>query len=506
MEKGYNYHIIVCRKVMEILVYADSGMKKVKIAVPYVLAVLVSLFVSFPAVSNSVVLDEAYSIHLVRGSVSDIIRGAASDVHPPLYYLILKLAAFFGGESLFKYRIVTALGTYLNLLLVGATLVRRQWGCRVSVLYILWFGLTYGTLEKSTFVRMYSWGAFFVTAASVYLFLYYKNGRRRDILLGSVMTLAAMYTHYYAVMAVFFAWFFLLTAVFLKERRKTGYVILGGVVVTAGYLPWLGKLLNQSRRVAEGYWMAGFDWHEWSLVPAALMETQDGSFCGVGMVLYSFLAILLVLALVRKRWDALGGASVFVCTMAAGGLLSILLTPMWATRYMYVAWGMVSLFAAVVAGEVTSLYSNIAQGLLIVMMAVTGLFSLNTMLADETMSSTADEWVAFLEDRVESEAHIIVDDPAEHGLIYSFYLPDADFIYTEKLPGQDAEAVLSDFLKDSGDHQMWYINDYRQQKTGVDMMRGYLGKMGYSIQSEGVFTIEQKVLEVFRIEEERHGQ
>ena len=150
-------------------------MKKMKIATPYILALLICLFVSFPAVSNSIVLDEAYTLGLIRGSISEIIRGAASDVHPLLYYLILKLSDLFGSESLFKYRIVTAMGTYLNLLLVGATMVRKQWGCRVSVLYILWFGLTYGTLEKSTFVRMYSWGAFFVTSAAVLLYTYYNH-------------------------------------------------------------------------------------------------------------------------------------------------------------------------------------------------------------------------------------------------------------------------------------------------------------------------------------------
>lgn len=498
--------LFVCREVTAVLMCTERALKRMKTALPYVLAVFVSLFVSFPAVSKSVVLDEAYSIQLVRGSVSDIIQGAAADVHPPLYYLILKLAASFGGEDLFRYRIVTALGTYLNLLLVGAVMVRRQWGCRVSVLYILWFGLTYSTLEKSTFVRMYSWGGFFVTAAAVCLFFYYRNDRRRDLFLGAVMTLAAMYTHYYAVMAVFFVWLFLLLAVFLKKRRKTGYVLLGGAAVAAGYLPWLGKLLNQSKRVTGNYWMTGFDWYEWRTVPAALMETADGSFIGVGMVLYSLLAILLVLALVRRKWDGLLCVSVFVCTMITGALLSVLFTPIWATRYMYVAWGLVSLFAAIVAGEVISFYSNIAQGLLIAVLAVTGLVSLNTMLADETMSNTADEWVAFLEERVDGGARIIVDDPAEHGPVYSFYLPDADFIYTENLPAQDVETVLSDFLEDSGGHQLWYIDDYRQQRIGVDMMRGYLENLGYSIQSEGFFIIEQKDLEVFRIEEGQHGQ
>lgn len=484
----------------------SSNMKKIKTAIPYILAVLVSLFVSFPAISNSIVLDEAYTIGIVRGNVSSIIQGAASDVHPPLYYLILKLSSIFGGESLFKYRIVTAMGTYLNLLLVGATMIRKQWSCRVSILYILWFGLTYGTLEKSTFVRMYSWGAFFATAAAVFLFSYYKNSKRSDFALGIIMTLAAMYTHYYAVMAMFFAWLFLLLAVFIKSRNQVKYIFLGGIVVVTGYLPWMGKLLSQSRRVAESYWMTDFDWKEWGMVPAALMETADGAFNGVGMVLYVFLVILLVLALARKRWDALLSLAVFVCTMVMGGLLSVLVTPIWATRYMYVVWGMVALFVAIVAGEVVSVFSQIAQGLLIVVLAMTGAVSFNVMLADETMDNTADEWVSFLEAHVEKDAYIIVDDPGEHKLVYAYYLPDAQAVYTEDLLRQDVEEGLSDFLGQSDGHQIWYIIDYRQQKIGTDKMCDYLESLRYSLESVGYYVIEQKDLEVFRVEEIQDGK
>lgn len=221
-------------------------MKKIKTVIPYILAVLISLFVSFPAISNSIVLDEAYTICLVRGNVSSIIQGAASDVHPPLYYLILKLCSIFGGESLFKYRIVTAMGTYLNLLLVGATMIRKQWNCRVSILYILWFGLTYSTLEKSTFVRMYSWGGFFVTVAAVQLFCYYKNGRKRELALGTAITLAAMYTHYYAVMAMFFVWLFLLLAIFIKKRNHVKYIFLGGIVWLQDICPGWGNCFHRA--------------------------------------------------------------------------------------------------------------------------------------------------------------------------------------------------------------------------------------------------------------------
>lgn len=478
---------------------------KFKAAAPYIMAILIGLYVSFPAMTYSVVLDEAYSIGLVRGSFSGIIQGTAGDVHPPLYYLILKVFNFFGNESLLKYRIVTAMGTYLNLLLLGATVIRKRWGCRVSVLYILWFGLTYSTLFQSTNVRMYSWGAFFVTAAALFLFLYYENDRKREFLLGIVMSLAAMYTHYYALIAVFFIWLILLLAVLVKKTKNAGYIFLGGAAAVIGYIPWLRILLSQSSRVANNYWMTGFDWYEWIMVPALLIESDDFDI-RIGAVLYVFLIILLILAFIRKKWTAILCTAVFFCTMAAGALFSVLITTIWATRYMYVAWGLIALFVAITAGEVSSVFSNIVQGLLIVILAVTGLLSMNTMLNNERVKNSSDEWVAFLEDNVDDNACLIIDDPAEHIVVYKFYLHNAEFIFTETLLKQDVREGLNVFLKDGTGHQIWYVIDGRQQKIGVVSMQNYLEELGYTMDSVGSYIIEQKDLEVFRVEEKRHEE
>lgn len=477
--------------------------EKLKAAIPYILAIFVSIYVSFPAVSYNLRLDEAYSIDLVRGSISGIIRATSADVHPPLYYLILKVFNLWGNESLLKYKMATALGTYLNLILLGATVVRKRWGCRVSVLYILWFGLTYSTLDLTTFVRMYTWAAFFVTAATLFLFLYYENNRKRDLFFGIIMTLGAMYTHYYALIASFFIWLFLLMAVFVKKRKRTGYIFLGGAVVTIGYLPWLRTLLAQSSRVANDYWMKGFDWNEWRMIPATLMESED-PVVGIGAVLYAFLIILLVLAFVRKKWDAILCATVFFCTTTSGALISEFVTPIWATRYIYVVWGLAALFVSIAAGEVLSDFSNIIQGMLVVVIAISGLVSLNMISKSERMVNSADEWVAFLEENVDDDAYMIVDDPAEHNFVYKFYLHDAEYIFTENLLTQDISRSLDAFLKEGAGHQIWCVIDYRQQKIGFNAMQSYLEELGYTIESVGYYTIEQKDLEVFKVEKKDH--
>lgn len=327
------------------------GMNQVKGWIPYLLAVVLCIGAALPAASESVVWDEAFSAVLARESVTGVIKGTAMDVHPPLYYLLLKLSAVFGGESVFKYRLVTAMGTWCNLLILGATMIRRRWGNRVSVLYLLWFGLAYSTVEKSSLLRMYTWGAFFVTAASLCLYFYYeaaqsperKPQKYRNLTAAVLFSLAAMYTHYYAVMAVFAAWVLLLIVMIGKKRQEWKRICGCGILIGIGYLPWMGVVLTQSRQVSEHYWIEAFDWKEWASAPALLMET---SMEGMQWAIYGLLLFLFVMACCKKQKTAMAAAGVFIGTMIIGALLSILVAPIWTSRYLYVAFGMAALMAA----------------------------------------------------------------------------------------------------------------------------------------------------------------
>lgn len=472
-------------------------MRKAKNFIPYIVAGIICFMVSVPVFSKSVVLDEAYSVVLSRGSLREIAAGAAMDVHPPLYYMILKVSSLLGGESLLKCRLVTALATYLNLLLIGATVIRKEWGNRAAVIYLLWFGFTYGTVEKTVFLRMYSWGALFVTAAALQAYFYYEKGGIRRLAAAAALTLAAMYTHYYALLAVFLIWVILFAAVLWKQRDKIKQVLSVGGVIVLGYLPWLGNLLAQSRKVTEDYWLSAFDWTQWWLTPAALMESSDAEATGIGVMLYVVVLAAIVAALLRRKWKPLLCILVFGGTMLSGALLSILVTPIWATRYMYVVFGLLALFVALVAGEKTSRWSFLYQGLLVLILCITGGVSLHTMLADELMTCDAGAWTAFAENQVKAGDFLLIDDPYEHEVVYRFYMPEAKIISVEELSADTMEQQLQELMEKAGDSSVWYVDNYRLQRLGQEKLTEAL--KGYALEKEGSFEIKQKTLDVFRI-------
>lgn len=470
-------------------------MRKIGTVLPYICAGILCILISFPMFSQSIYIDEAYSIEFVREGVASIVASTAADVHPPLYYLILKVAEVLFGENPAVYRLVSLLALYINLLVIGATYVRRRWNNATAVFYVLWFGAAYVTFERSVAIRMYSWAALFVTAAAIFLLEYYEKGKMRDYVLGIIMTLAAMYTHYYAVFAVFVAWVMVLVAVLWRKRERIGKVILAGGVIAVGYLPWMSVVANQTKSVKSDYWIQPLDWGAWFTSPAEMMES---SMTGIGFVFFVLILGMLVAALLQKNREALLSFAVFGGTMLMGALISVLIVPIWDTRYLYVSWGLMALFVGLVAGSSKKETSYIPQGVLVLLLVAETFFSVTSMQEHDMVTCGADEWVEFLAENVETNANVIYADPTEHVRIYRVYMPDVEFTNASELFWSDGQETLQNILQQGDTEQVWFMINYTQSALG-NRVREAVNAQGYELESAGVYSIQAKNIEVFRI-------
>lgn len=492
----YSLYLVIRRQRRDCM--EKNVRQKISVAGIYILTGIVCLLLSMPILSKSITLDEAYSIVLVRRSLSGMVQGTAADVHPPLYYFFLELCRWFTGESIVKYRIVTALATYVNLFWLGATLIRRRWGNRVSCFYILWFGLTYCTVERNVIIRMYPLASFLVTATVVFLFFLYENWKWKDYILSIVFTIAAMYTHYYAVMAVFVAWVILLALVCFKKREKLKLVIGGGVIIAIGYIPWMGALLYQTQKVATHYWIPAFDWSEWFQSPSTLVENE---LTGSGNALYLLVLVLVVMAFVRRNKDAIVCVSVFGGTMLIAALLSVSVASIWQARYMYVAWGVLALAIGLVLGDAFSEYSVITQGAAVCLLCIVGFFSFSTMYHSALMQDTSDEWVQFLKENVKENALVIADDTSDDRLILQSYLPDGEVVVARNAVKMDSEESQN-LLSKAGDGNTWFVVNYAMQRVGLDVMSDWFAQYGLTLHSEGRYSIQAQDLEIFSVQGE----
>ena len=84
--------------------------------------------------NDNVWTDEAFTIDLLKQDFGGILFGTASDVHPPLYYLIAKCFTFLWGSSLLSLKLVSILPILLCMSW-GTFLARRRFGffCSASV-------------------------------------------------------------------------------------------------------------------------------------------------------------------------------------------------------------------------------------------------------------------------------------------------------------------------------------------------------------------------------------
>ena len=71
--------------------------------------------------------DEGYTIRLAKMSLKDMIYATAGDVHPPLYYFLVKgLYCLFGNNG-FTYQLSAWL-PYCAILLLACSVIRKEFG------------------------------------------------------------------------------------------------------------------------------------------------------------------------------------------------------------------------------------------------------------------------------------------------------------------------------------------------------------------------------------------
>lgn len=197
--------------------------------------------------------DEAYTIAIMKHSFSEIWKITATDVHPPLYYFMLKLFIGIFGDSLFVMRIFSNLGV-MACSLLGLFPIRRLFGNKVAFSFVLLMLLIPVNQYLGVEIRMYSWAMFFVLACSVYA---YEVFQKETLFCYSKMTffgICAAYTHYYALIAVFSI--FLILIIYLLNKRKTVIrPILFGIIFLLAYSPWIPILTSQFYSVHAIFWV-----------------------------------------------------------------------------------------------------------------------------------------------------------------------------------------------------------------------------------------------------------
>ncbi len=272
--------------------------------------------------------DELFTLHLIQSPLPDITRLTAADVHPPLYYWILRVFCLLFGFKSYVYHFVSCLPYLIACILLLIQMWRKKYSILTITLLFGFISLIQSAIQYHMELRMYSWVTFFAGLAFIRLLWCIKNNQRRDYILFALFCVLSAYSHYFGLLcAALFYLVLIILCVFDKEKRAN--VLIASLLAILAYLPWISLFLNNLKRVSGDYWI--------KTVPSF---TECFTYLFYGSTgLYLFFVMLAVtgiaLATVKelRSWILAGYLSIFgTITLSIG--MSTFIRPMLLDRYL----------------------------------------------------------------------------------------------------------------------------------------------------------------------------
>ena len=262
--------------------------------------------------------DEAFSALLIRYSWPEMMRRIALDVHPPLYYILLRLWYYIFGDSLWSLRgFSVACGVGAIILAYG--LVQKYFASRTAaILSGLLLATNFFLIQNvGSEARMYTLGVLLALAAAGSLMEALRSLPNSKKAWGwyiafAVFSAGMIYTHYYLAFTVIalgiYAVVYELKNNGLQWRRYLPFlssITLAGIL----FLPWLKTFLFQLRQVQGGYWIPPLDrWSIpstfWDIILGVHTDKVPNEFLWVVITLFSLVLFLSALRRIKtaEKW------------------------------------------------------------------------------------------------------------------------------------------------------------------------------------------------------------
>ena len=222
---------------------------------------LLYLFVN-PANDLVIHIDEHYTLGLIQLPFDNAWKLILSDVHPPLYYLILMAGCGVLNILHIPYDVVfvtkmLSLLPLILILIIAVTKIRRDYDTFTMGVFTFAITTMSSCMIEFLTIRMYGWAMLFLLMTFIYYGEILKDSNRKYWILFTVFSLLCAYTHYYLMFSV--AVLYVLYPVYLylnkdmdlkKNLKKWALSIVACFVF---YLPWFFTFINQTLVTKDTY-------------------------------------------------------------------------------------------------------------------------------------------------------------------------------------------------------------------------------------------------------------
>lgn len=387
---------------------------------PHIILIIIGIiFLLIPAFHSNIWFDESYSVAIVNHSFGEIWQIGANDVHPILYYWLLKIVNIIFGQNIIVYRIFSLLGI-AALGTIGLTHIRKDFGKETGMLFTFFSFFLPVMLNYALEIRMYSWTIVFVTLMAIYLYRFIKNKNFKNALLFGIFSIMSCYMHYYALIAAGLMNLGLIIYVIRKRKefekdiiKKFAIIEIMQVIL---YLPWLVVFIKQAMRVGSGFWIT-------IEFPQILIDIVNFQFKGslsqaiptiFAIALYMYIAYVIIKNIRKKEKILVGIIPLITYVIVIIGVAIVSqISPILYARYLFTITGLL-LFT--ICYFLTKENNKFVIGIICGAVAVMSMYNLIENVTTN-YDNTNSEIVSYLNENVNEDDSIIYTDINNGGVV-----------------------------------------------------------------------------------------
>lgn len=213
--------------------------------------------------ASGIWFDEAFSAYITRFNFFDIAKYTASDVHPPLYYWVLKVWTTFFGTSEVAFRSLSVLFA-IAAIVTAFLLVKKLFGRKAAWLTVLFLSVSPMLIRYGIEARMYTMAAAIAILATYTLTVALESKRRKPWVIYGILISLGMWTHYFMALVwlAHWAWRYIVLrqSGLKKQKLKKAFFsknwIMTHVLAIVIFLPWIPFMIIQLGGIqGSGFWI-----------------------------------------------------------------------------------------------------------------------------------------------------------------------------------------------------------------------------------------------------------
>ena len=298
--------------------------------------------------------DEVFSVDFAGRSFKELVSLTAADVHPPFYYIYLKILspiirAVIPGHEIIPAMKLCSLLPLIIMLILGITFVRKHFNLNTAAAFMFLISAMPKLADYYVEIRMYSLCMLLVFLS----FLFGSkilDGKKIYFIPFAVCGIITAYTQYYALIAIVGLYISLFICFILLKRYKDIIKLIICVLVSAlCYIPWLPSFFSQIGAVESGYWIEPmslrsiFGCIKFMYLPG--LGAKGYIFAGLMIAASAFIIIAFIIKCIKQKksvnelYTAFGGTLALIIIILTGFIFTFLGHPIFVYRYMLPAFG-----------------------------------------------------------------------------------------------------------------------------------------------------------------------